>query len=103
MKPLLQHVSLISSYTALTHNDRDSSAEIFIFFLIFSQALLVGHAWLRWLLSLQRPGSIHVGFVVDKVALGQVVFRFHKFSPVSIIPLWFSVLLYHLGDEQYAR
>jgi hypothetical protein len=34
-------------------------------------------SWLRRLvagLSPQRPGSVHVGFVVDKVALGQVVF-----------------------------
>jgi hypothetical protein len=29
------------------------------------------------------PGSIHVGFVVDKVALGQVFLRV-RFSPVSI-------------------
>jgi hypothetical protein len=32
------------------------------------------------------PGSIHVGFVVGKVALGQVFFRVLRFSPVSIIP-----------------
>jgi hypothetical protein len=49
--------------------------------------------WLRWLvagLSLRRPGlapgSIHVGFVVGKVALGQVFLRVLRFSPVSIIP-----------------
>jgi hypothetical protein len=30
--------------------------------------------------------SIHVGFVVDKVALGQVSLRVLLFSPVSIIP-----------------
>jgi hypothetical protein len=37
------------------------------------------------------PGSIHVGFVVDKVALGQVslqVLRFSRHSPNS----------YHLGN-----
>jgi hypothetical protein len=46
-----------------------------------------GLPWLRWLvtcLSLRRlrfdRRPIHVGFVVDRVALGQ-------FSPVSIIPL----------------
>jgi hypothetical protein len=33
------------------------------------------------------PGSVHVGFVVDRVALGQVLLRvFFLFSPVSIIP-----------------
>jgi hypothetical protein len=30
-----------------------------------------------------RAGSIHVGFVVDKVALGQVFLRFLRFSPVN--------------------
>jgi hypothetical protein len=40
-------------------------------------------------LSLLRPGfdrgSIHVGFVVDKVALGQVYARVLRFSPVNFI------------------
>ena len=30
------------------------------------------------------PGSVHVGFVVDNVALGQVFLRVLRFSPVSI-------------------
>jgi hypothetical protein len=29
------------------------------------------------------PGSVHVGFVVDSVALGQVFLRILRFSPVS--------------------
>jgi hypothetical protein len=32
------------------------------------------------------PGSVHVGFVVDKEALGQVFPRVLRFSPVSVIP-----------------
>jgi hypothetical protein len=47
--------------------------------------------WLRSLvagLSPRRagfaPGSIHVGFVVDKVALGQVFLPVLRFSPVNI-------------------
>jgi hypothetical protein len=32
------------------------------------------------------PGSVHVGFVVDKVALGQVFPRVLRFSPVTFIP-----------------
>jgi hypothetical protein len=32
------------------------------------------------------PRSLHVGFVVDKVALGQVFLRFLRNLPVSIIP-----------------
>jgi hypothetical protein len=52
----------------------------------------------------RRPGfalgSIHVGFVVDKVALGQALFRFLRFSPVNVITPWLFVLIYHLGHEQ---
>jgi hypothetical protein len=33
------------------------------------------------------PGSVYVGFVVDKVALGPVFPRVLRFSPVTIIPL----------------
>jgi hypothetical protein len=50
--------------------------------------------WLRRLvagLSARRagfdPGSVHVGFVVDKVALGQVFPRVLRFFPVSFIAL----------------
>jgi hypothetical protein len=32
------------------------------------------------------PGSVHVGLVVDKVALGQVFPRVHRFFLVSFIP-----------------
>jgi hypothetical protein len=32
------------------------------------------------------PGSVHVGFVVDKVALAQVFLRVLRFSPVNFIP-----------------
>jgi hypothetical protein len=32
------------------------------------------------------PGSVHVGFVVDKVALGHVFPRVLRFSPVYFIP-----------------
>jgi hypothetical protein len=49
--------------------------------------------WLRRLvsgLSPRRPGldpgSFHVGFVVDKVALGQVFLRVLRFYPVNFIP-----------------
>jgi hypothetical protein len=48
-------------------------------------------SWLRSLvtgLSPRRPGftpgSIHVGFVVDKVALGQVFLRVLRFFPVTL-------------------
>jgi hypothetical protein len=56
--------------------------------------------WLRRLvagLSVRRPGSVHVEFVVDKVALGQVFLRVLRFSPVNIILLWLSILIYNLG------
>jgi hypothetical protein len=32
------------------------------------------------------PVSVHVRFVVDKVALGQVFLRVLRFSPVNLIP-----------------
>jgi hypothetical protein len=50
-----------------------------------------GVLWLRQLvadLSLRRPGSVRVGFVVDKVALGQVCSAFprqYHGSPCSYI------------------
>jgi hypothetical protein len=34
---------------------------------------------------LTAPGSVHVGFVVDKVALGQVFPRVRRFFPVNFI------------------
>jgi hypothetical protein len=49
-----------------------------------------GSGWLIAGLSPRRsefaPGSNHVGFVGNKVALGQVFLRVLLFSPVSIIP-----------------
>jgi hypothetical protein len=49
------------------------------------------------------PGSVHMGFVVVRVAMGQDLLRVTLFSPVNIIPLWFSIFMYHLGDEQQAN
>jgi hypothetical protein len=61
-------------------------------------------SWLRWLvtgLSLLRPGftrgSVHVGFVVDEVTLGQGFLHVLKFFPLSTIPLWLSILIYRGG------
>jgi hypothetical protein len=45
---------------------------------------------------------VHVGFVVDKVALGQVFSQLFGF-PVNIILPWLSMFIYYLGDEQEAR
>jgi hypothetical protein len=44
--------------------------------------------------------SIPVEFVADEVALGQVFLRVIWFSPTIIIPLWHSIHIYNLGDEQ---
>jgi hypothetical protein len=61
-------------------------------------------SWLRRLvagLSPWRPGfmpgTVHMGFMVGKVTLGQVFRQFLRFFPVSIIPPWFYILKYHLG------
>jgi hypothetical protein len=40
------------------------------------------------------PGSVHLGFVVNTVALGQVTIRVLRFSAVSIIPPWLSTRIY---------
>ena len=67
--------------------------------------------WLRRLgagLSPRRPsfdpGSVHVVFVVDKVALGQVFPRVLQFSPVNFIPLvlhytekWKKLIVFIIG------
>jgi hypothetical protein len=60
--------------------------------------------WLRQLVAGLSPrspgfvtGSIHVGFVVEKVALGQVSLRVLRFSPVNIIPPSFYILIHYLG------
>jgi hypothetical protein len=44
------------------------------------------------------PGSVHMGFVVDKVALGQAFVRVLRFSPLGIIP---SVLNSHHHPPAY--
>jgi hypothetical protein len=55
--------------------------------------VLMALPWLRRSvvgLSPQRPGfdsgSVHVEFVMDKVALGQVFLRVLRFSPANFIP-----------------
>jgi hypothetical protein len=65
--------------------------------------------WLRRLvagLSLRRPGfdpvSIHVGFVVDKVAVGQIFLLVLGFSPFNIISSSLSNS-YGLRQELYVR
>jgi hypothetical protein len=46
------------------------------------------------------PGSVHVGYVVDKMALAQVFPLSTLIFPVNIIPLWLSILIYYLGDKK---
>jgi hypothetical protein len=66
--------------------------------------------WLRRLVAglsprspVFAPWSIHVGFVVDKVALGHVFLRDPRISPLNFIPPSFSIVIYRLGDETYVR
>jgi hypothetical protein len=49
------------------------------------------------------PGSVDIGFVLYKVALGQVFLRVLRFSPANVIPPSLSILIRHLRDEQKAR
>jgi hypothetical protein len=55
------------------------------------------HLFMHYIIS---SSSSCTGFVVDKAALGQVFIEFFWFSPVSIIPQWQSILIFHLRDEQ---
>jgi hypothetical protein len=57
--------------------------------------------WFRRLvagLSLQipgfMPGSVHVGFVVDRVVLGQIFLPSSLVSPVTVILPWLCILIY---------
>jgi hypothetical protein len=54
-------------------------------------------------LSPHRPGfapwSVHVGFVIDSVPLGQVSLRVLRSSPVRVIPPWLSILISGGGDD----
>jgi hypothetical protein len=65
----------------------------------FGAYLLLWCWWLVAGLSPRRlgfdPGSVHVIFVVDRVALDQVFLRVLRFSPVSII---LPVLHNHISD-----
>jgi hypothetical protein len=63
-----------------------------------SRRPLTAAAWVR---ARVNP----VGFVVDKVALGQVFLRVLRFSPVNIIALSLIhfIHLFSPGDEQEAR
>jgi hypothetical protein len=63
--------------------------------------------WLKQLatgLLPQKPGfmptSVHVGIVVDKVALGEAFVLVLWVFSVYIIPPWLFILIYHLEDEQ---
>jgi hypothetical protein len=47
------------------------------------------------------PGSFLLGFMVDKLALGQVFVRVLRWSSVNIIPPWFFILI-SSGGEQLA-
>jgi hypothetical protein len=46
----------------------------------------------------RRPltASVHVGFVVDEIALRQGFLQALQVFLVSIIPLWLSLLIHHL-------
>jgi hypothetical protein len=66
--------------------------------------------WLRSLvggLSPRRPGfapgSFHVGFVVNRAALGEVFLRVLRFSPVNISFHRRSSNSYYLGNVYYAK
>jgi hypothetical protein len=72
---------------------------------VCAQGHAMTHEVSHWL-SLLRPGfaprSVPVGFVADKEAQGEAFLSVLQFSLVSIIPLWLSILTYHMRNEQWA-
>jgi hypothetical protein len=63
----------------------------------------MGQAVSFWPLTVETWLHVWVspyGICGGKVALGQVFLQVLQFSPISIIPPWLSILIYHLGDEQ---
>jgi hypothetical protein len=57
--------------------------------------------WHRSLTAEARVRTrVNVGFVVDKVALGQVFHLVIRFPPVKTIPPWLYILTYHLENEK---
>jgi len=56
-------------------------------------------------LSTRRPGfngrSAHVGFMVDKVAVGHICLREFRVSPAIIFPLLFLIRPFHLPPTLY--
>jgi hypothetical protein len=52
--------------------------------------------WLRRLVAGFDPGSVRVGFVVGKVALGQFFPQVLRFSPVNFIP----PVLHYMGKQR---
>jgi hypothetical protein len=50
----------------------------------------MAHTVIRLRLTAKAPRSVYVGFMADKVALGQVSTLVLRLSPVNIIPPWLS-------------
>jgi hypothetical protein len=79
---------------------RDFSGSPYTSAVPWLRRLVAGHSPRR---SGFAPGSVRMGFVVQKVALGQAFLQVLWFSTASVIPPWLFILTYHLGDEQLAR
>jgi hypothetical protein len=72
---------------------------------VYSRRRVIAQAVSRGLLTADSKvhcREVHVGFVVDKVALGQVILRLLRFSSVNFPPMLHYFLMYHLGDGQWA-
>jgi hypothetical protein len=86
-----------------THNRLENGRGAWVALCAHPAHTNTGHLAVPWLRSLVAglsprrpgftPGSIHVGFVVDKAGLGQVFLRVLRFYPVNIIPPSLSKLV----------
>jgi hypothetical protein len=60
----------------------------------------MAQAVIRRPLNAETRVRVRVAFVVDKVALGQSFLQVVRFSPVSIIPPWLSIVIIWRGEQQ---
>jgi hypothetical protein len=92
-----------------THNRLENGCGAWVALCAHLTHTNTGHLAVPWLRSLVAglsprrpwftPGSIHVGFVVDKAALGQVFVRVLRFSRVNVSFHRRSPNSYHLVNS----
>jgi hypothetical protein len=98
--------TMVNFHENTQHNIRESCHLHLVAIRTFGVHLYLHRAvqWLRRLVAglspwrpVFAPGSVRVEYVVDHMALGQVVLRELWFCCISITRPWFFTLIYYLG------